>query len=1522
MEAIADVVARARQALDGVPDDDEDRWIRLAEFGGQLDWAWNQTKSIEYLEEAIGVSEAVARVTAKKGLITNQADFLATLHSLWLEKYHETHEIMDLDESIQAARQAAELTPEDDEYKASRLSEFSHRIHARYKRLGRLSDLQEAIQAADQATYWRVQRLGRWDLLCQRPADHRERSNRLNNLGHVLYSTYVYTDMRQYLEEAIDLAKDAIDALTATLPPDHPSRLDRRFNLAVRLGVRYSLTASDDDINGAIRTSQEVLSLTPQGSLELPTRLNLLGSLLEDRYKTNLDRKDLDKAIEIALKGRDASPDDSLDRATFLRNLTFRFGEKFLFSNSLDDLNLAIDVAREALEIIPRDVPERLSVLSNLGALLGKRYSQTLDAGGLDEAIGFAREAHDAFAGPHIRINDKISRIIVLHDLLDKKYSRSGAISDLETVILAAKEAIKIIPKGHEQRPELLDALSHHLDHKYFYTRTTDDLHGCIQFTREALAETSESSPHWAARCHNLGLRLGEHYSAIGMRAVSDLSEAILMSRNAVKATHEKHPMRPDYLNGLSMNLGRRYYENGQREDLDEAIRSARETMKIAPSDHPDRGYFLINLSNRIGDRFTHTGDGDDLTESTQLAQEALEATTQHGPRLSIRMNNLGLRLRDRYLRTGETKDLDKSIDLARKATEATSTDTKTPERTDQLFNLAIRLGDRYQRTGEEKDLREAIELAKEAVQSTLEGHPAQGTRLNALASLLGDKYSRSHVLSHLDDSIAFARKATLVGTQDHFVRHAEYLNNLGNRLSDRYSHAGALDDLEEAVKFHDEAVKMVPPTHPDRADYLNNLGNALSDRYERKREVADLDRAITVSQEALAALVPPNNPNQGPILSTIGNRLIDRYSGETHPKRGQVEDLNMAISHINKAVQVTPEGRPDRVKYLNNQGKFYGLKYRHFEMQHLDDLELGISAANKAVDTCPDDHPARAAATFNLGRLLWDRYSKVGEPDDLRNARANFVSTLGHKQAPISLRIDAGRQFLLTPDVLNDRRQAYDMAKQTILLVPMSAPLSLRPTDKQYLLTQAVGIASDTAAIALEADESPVEALKLLETGRGIIAGSLQKIRADILELHRSHPKLAQAFDQLRNLMDSSKTSHGDSDKSFIEADTRHLATARMENLLSKIQQQPGFEGFLGTVSENQMLQAGSRGPIIVVNVSRFRCDAIIVEECGIRTLPLNDVTYEIIESKALEVRYPFTLIWLWDVIVGPVLESLGILSTPHAGKPWPHVWWIPTGPLVGFPLHAAGHHFGGQGQTALDRVMSSYSTSVQAIVHARKSMNFSFVNQNDAADAAQEESEGSSGREFVLVSMPKTPGMTSLKYATSEIDAVKLGCISRGISYTHAAGKPKDVLAALNGGCKVFHFAGHGDTHPIDPLQSRLLLEDWENQSLTAGSLLEINLREKSPFLAYLSACGTSQILDDKSVDESIHLAGAFQLAGFRHVIGTLWEVDDALCVDAAKLAYEGLWKWGMTDDSSSNAQQTANKPLTRGGRDDSGQ
>lgn len=78
-----------------------------------------------------------------------------------------------------------------------------------------------------------------------------------------------------------------------------------------------------------------------------------------------------------------------------------------------------------------------------------------------------------------------------------------------------------------------------------------------------------------------------------------------------------------------------------------------------------------------------------------------------------------------------------------------------------------------------------------------------------------------------------------------------------------------------------------------------------------------------------------------------------------------------------------------------------------------------------------------------------------------------------------------------------------------------------------------------------------------------------------------------------------------------------------------------------------------------------------------------------------------------------------------------------------------------------------------------------------------------------------------------------------------------------------------------------------------------MNMNLQEWPPFLAYLSACGTGEIKDQKFFDENIHLISACQLAGFRHVIGTLWEVDDETCVHMARMTYEGIEDGSATDE-----------------------
>jgi CHAT domain-containing protein len=101
-----------------------------------------------------------------------------------------------------------------------------------------------------------------------------------------------------------------------------------------------------------------------------------------------------------------------------------------------------------------------------------------------------------------------------------------------------------------------------------------------------------------------------------------------------------------------------------------------------------------------------------------------------------------------------------------------------------------------------------------------------------------------------------------------------------------------------------------------------------------------------------------------------------------------------------------------------------------------------------------------------------------------------------------------------------------------------------------------------------------------------------------------------------------------------------------------------------------------------------------------------------------------------------------------------------------------------------------------------------------------------------------------------------------------------------------------------PSEPSRSCLLLEDWKDNPLTVGDLRDHRLQENSPFLGYLSACSTGTNKEDRLIDEGIHLVSACQLAGFRHVVGTLWEVSDKHCVDVAKILYETIRDEGVTD------------------------
>ena len=82
-----------------------------------------------------------------------------------------------------------------------------------------------------------------------------------------------------------------------------------------------------------------------------------------------------------------------------------------------------------------------------------------------------------------------------------------------------------------------------------------------------------------------------------------------------------------------------------------------------------------------------------------------------------------------------------------------------------------------------------------------------------------------------------------------------------------------------------------------------------------------------------------------------------------------------------------------------------------------------------------------------------------------------------------------------------------------------------------------------------------------------------------------------------------------------------------------------------------------------------------------------------------------------------------------------------------------------------------------------------------------------------------------------------------------------------------------------------SAFLLYD---QPLTLAELAALDLRETD--LAYLAACQTATG-DLRLLDEALHLAGALELIGYRHVLATLWSIADAAAPAMADITYAHL-------------------------------
>jgi tetratricopeptide (TPR) repeat protein len=829
----------------------------------------------------------------------------------------------------------------------------------------------------------------------------------------------------------------------------------------------------------------------------------------------------------------------------------------------------------------------------------------------------------------------------------------------------------------------------------------------------------------------------------------------------------------------------------------------------------------------------------------------------------------LVMALQLRAERRGDRADLDRAIARLRWAVR----DRTEPAELDQARRL---LGEAlYQRGARDADpaeLDEAIALLRAGINSVPPGHASLPTRWALFADACYSRHLAAPDAATLSEAIAAVRTAIQVGRSLGHRTRVGHLTQLSTMLRERYQSVSDTDSLHESVAVAHEAVTLAAGDPMLLRSARPALGRALMVQFRHDGLLGHLMDAIPVLREQLAAVeAGPGTARQREAREDLAAALVLYYRAHQE-LQGDAADpapLEEAIALLRQAL--ADPASSHRATVFNNLGA--ALASWHGRPDTPDALDEVIDAYRRAVAE-PDLPAGHVGSLHNLAHALAQRSRERGDGAALREAIGVLRASAAAPGATTEQRIADAAQWGEWAASTGDWSEALDGYRAAVARLPELVPVHLRPADQERLLAGRFQLAGDAAAVALQAGR-PETALELLEHGRSVLLSAALDTDRELDELRAASPESAAELMAVRKALGESGP----------DPDRRHRLGLRWEQTLREIRRIPGFERFLDVPQAGRLRALVPRqGPVVTVNVSRHRCDALVLDRRGLRVVPLPGLRQDELDRQVREFAEAVataenprlglvqrlgaqatireTLGRLWDAVAAPVLRELGHTGPPPDGGPWPRVWWSPTGALNALPLHAAGRVEDGAplGETVLDRVVSSYTPTVRALPTAP-------------------EPAGRPTGSPLVVAVPDTPGHPPLPATLMEAAALVSAAEGRllmGEQATRAA-----VTAALPSSGWA-HFACHAHHDPAHPSGSQQVLHD---QPLLVTDLQR--LRASHARLAYLSACSTARSTGEFA-GESIHLGSAFRLVGFEHVIATLWQVHDQTAAQIARSFY----------------------------------
>ncbi|MCJ1343912.1 hypothetical protein MMC31_002110 [Peltigera leucophlebia] len=505
--------------------------------------------------------------------------------------------------------------------------------------------------------------------------------------------------------------------------------------------------------------------------------------------------------------------------------------------------------------------------------------------------------------------------------------------------------------------------------------------------------------------------------------------------------------------------------------------------------------------------------------------------------------------------------------------------------------------------------------------------------------------------------------------------------------------------------------------------------------------------------------------------------------------------------------------------------------------------------------------------------------------------------------------RIEAGKilgELWLASKEWVGASKAYE---KTISLFKRLITRSLSRADQEWLLkrfsTGLPTLASFAALYAAEATGSSAEevvlsALQHLESSRGILARLVFQSRLNV-ELFRSEDEnAAKEYDSLLKQLTLLEPVPIIGNLTLSSNDNLRRANviqrrAEIVERLSELEDR--FEAKTEDISVDVLKSLVGKSAFVQVIANSDTSIALLVTGTELRMIELQELKALDIEknldrlygnsrlSKAEPLQVGKAgqelgkiLKWLWDKAVKPILSELGYYpkSKRRHSNQLPRLWWCASNITSKLPFHAAGEGVQSvNSENVYDYAVCSVTVSLTTLRMAR---GFTAPSEKILNDG------------MLAVSMPTTPepGWPSLN-AEKELRSIK---DAAGIIPTYLTNPRKvDVVERLSEH-GIIHFICHGTSIAEDPSSSALILGHQEASAAERLTVMELgNIDFGKAQIAYLSACSTAENSSYKLSEESIHLASAFQLAGFSHVIAAFWEAKDRGAIPLAGLFYQNL-------------------------------